>query len=526
MTASSESMPEDVNESLRLIEDLKFFLVTAPANWQENQVIRRYYLNNDEGFVSCVFWKNLYFITGTDIVRCILYKFQHFGRTIVDRKKFEEGIFSDLRNLKAGADAILERPKSEFLEFLYKNSCLRTQKKQKVFYWFNVPHDKLMADALDRDLKREKAGQQTTSVPTKEPALSFKFREDSSTSLLDQLNEHLMNSKAPDAGEPLKKSPLTPPLLQGENNLQSELQPGISSSASLLDLYPSQYAKDGPEGDDDDDFPLDYFGREPPGYGPGDHIALESAHHTGSFMNDPNFELMDSSFLPSAQQSTNVATTEDYLIEQTQPSKPPAMTCHSGSSAQMDNIHFAPGTGSTTPLAMNAAAAQMQQQYPYPYSMPAYHGPVMAGAPSATGMHGPGFMPPYQGPASAMYNQFWDPTFSFLPEQPISGLMPQDEGWPYELQSPYMGYYEKEFEPQMYSSRPSLRQREISYSMMRKRRQIQNSRGVFKPLHGRTDRNVSLDVESRIKEKIKRTLDLQGSLETLMPTPESSVNQQ
>lgn len=35
-------------------------------------------------------------------------------------KKFEEGIFSDLRNLKPGIDATLEDPRSDFLEFLYK----------------------------------------------------------------------------------------------------------------------------------------------------------------------------------------------------------------------------------------------------------------------------------------------------------------------------------------------------------------------------------------------------------------------
>ncbi|EGV60405.1 hypothetical protein CANTEDRAFT_127609, partial [Yamadazyma tenuis ATCC 10573] len=150
---------DEVKESLRLIEDLKFFLATAPANWQQNQVIRRYYLNPDEGFVSCIFWNNLYYITGTDIVRCIVYKFQQFGRKIIDRKKFEEGIFSDLRNLKTGTDAILEHPKSAFLDFLYKNNCLRTQKKQKVFFWFSVAHDKLMADALERDLRKEHAGQ-------------------------------------------------------------------------------------------------------------------------------------------------------------------------------------------------------------------------------------------------------------------------------------------------------------------------------------------------------------------------------
>ncbi|RKO82733.1 STE like transcription factor-domain-containing protein, partial [Blyttiomyces helicus] len=81
-------------------------------------------------------------------------------------KKFEEGIFSDLRNLKPGIDATLEEPRSDFLEVLYKNNCIRTQKKQKVFYWFSVPHDRLFMDALERDLKREALGIDPTTVAT------------------------------------------------------------------------------------------------------------------------------------------------------------------------------------------------------------------------------------------------------------------------------------------------------------------------------------------------------------------------
>ncbi|ODQ64356.1 putative transcription factor SteA, partial [Nadsonia fulvescens var. elongata DSM 6958] len=129
-------------DALVQVEDLKYFLATAPASWQKNQVIRRYFLPTDE-HISCVLWRNLYHITGTDIVRCLTFRFEAFGRRIKNRKKFEEGIFSDLRNLKTNSDAVLEGPKSPFLDFLYKNNCIRTQKKQKVFYWFSVSHDRL-----------------------------------------------------------------------------------------------------------------------------------------------------------------------------------------------------------------------------------------------------------------------------------------------------------------------------------------------------------------------------------------------
>jgi len=106
---------------------------------------------------------------------------------VKNSKKFEEGIFSDLRNLKSGTDASLEEPKSPFLDFMYKNNCIRTQKKQKVFYWYSVPHDRLFLDALERDLKREKMNQEATTMAVSEPALSFEF--DSSQSLFEQLTK-------------------------------------------------------------------------------------------------------------------------------------------------------------------------------------------------------------------------------------------------------------------------------------------------------------------------------------------------
>ena len=170
----------------RLAFIVKYFLISAPVDWTPDQYIRRFLLPTGE-YVSCVLWNNLFHISGTDIVRCLSFRFQAFGRPVKNSKKFEEGIFSDLRNLKSGTDASLEEPKSPFLDFLYKNNCIRTQKKQKVFYWYSVPHDRLFLDALERDLKREKMGQEATTVAVSEPALSFEF--DSSQSLFEQLTK-------------------------------------------------------------------------------------------------------------------------------------------------------------------------------------------------------------------------------------------------------------------------------------------------------------------------------------------------
>lgn len=90
---------------------------------------------------------------------------------------------------------------SDFLELLFKHNCIRTQKKQKVFYWFSVPHDRLFLDALDRDLKREKLGLDTTTQAVAEPALSFAYNP--SKSLYEQFAKATSDTPSSnDSGQP------------------------------------------------------------------------------------------------------------------------------------------------------------------------------------------------------------------------------------------------------------------------------------------------------------------------------------
>lgn len=180
-------------ENLLHLDNLKYFLATAPSRWSStasgstkndsfpidspassHPSMNRFLLPSSE-YITCISWNNRYHITGTDIVRALVFRFEAFGRPVRNMKKFEEGIFSDLRNLKPGVDACLEEPKSPFLDLLFKYQCIRTQKKQKVFYWYSVPHDRLFLDALERDLKREKMDCEPTTVIVGEPALSFTY---------------------------------------------------------------------------------------------------------------------------------------------------------------------------------------------------------------------------------------------------------------------------------------------------------------------------------------------------------------
>ncbi|KAH0537370.1 hypothetical protein FGG08_005812 [Glutinoglossum americanum] len=213
---AQQSLPQDAQVALQQVDNLKYFLISAPVDWTPDQYIRRFLLPTGE-YVSCVLWNNLFHISGTDIVRCLSFRFQAFGRPVKNSKKFEEGIFSDLRNLKSGTDASLEEPKSAFLDFLYKNNCIRTQKKQKVFYWYSVPHDRLFLDALERDLKREKMGQEATTVAVNEPALSFEF--DSSQSLFEQLTKAQQANSSSFSAHASTYSTSTSPVMRGLDSM-------------------------------------------------------------------------------------------------------------------------------------------------------------------------------------------------------------------------------------------------------------------------------------------------------------------
>nr|AGO06026.1 transcription factor STE12 [Volvariella volvacea] len=139
----SRPLTPEEQKRLEELDRLKFFLATAPSRWTSsgsdassgnsansqmdtmslvsNQApshpaLNRFQLPSGE-YVTCVLWNGLYHITGTDIVRALVFRFEAFGRPVRNMKKFEEGVFSDLRNLKPGIDACLEEPKVSDSEF-------------------------------------------------------------------------------------------------------------------------------------------------------------------------------------------------------------------------------------------------------------------------------------------------------------------------------------------------------------------------------------------------------------------------
>ena len=131
----------DVHVRCSQMDELKSFFNTAVQSR-----IPTHYLPTGEK-ISCVHWCGKHYITGTDILRSLIFKFYCFGRIIHNHKKFKEVLFSDLRIYKDGIDAQMET-KGDFLSYLHKEKCILTKKRQKVFFWNSVSIDWLFYTAL------------------------------------------------------------------------------------------------------------------------------------------------------------------------------------------------------------------------------------------------------------------------------------------------------------------------------------------------------------------------------------------
>lgn len=120
MPSGSGPIPQQHPHTQKL-HDLQIFLNSAPAllhnemkylSAQEAREprMKRFQLPSGD-FISCVLWEGIFHITGTDVVRSLLFRFEVTGRPVRNMKKFEEGIFSDLRNLKPGTASVMEEAK-------------------------------------------------------------------------------------------------------------------------------------------------------------------------------------------------------------------------------------------------------------------------------------------------------------------------------------------------------------------------------------------------------------------------------
>ena len=151
---------------MELYASMDEFLRSAHLSWPNPDVRIKTFPTCTGETIACVLWQGRTYVTGTDVVKVLVHRLTQAGRSIVNMKKLEECVFGDLRTVRVGVGCDLEQPRSAFLEFLHENDRIRTKKKQKVFYWDHVHHDKIFADCLEREMKRNGTGKDSITVPT------------------------------------------------------------------------------------------------------------------------------------------------------------------------------------------------------------------------------------------------------------------------------------------------------------------------------------------------------------------------
>ncbi|KAI9227843.1 MAG: STE like transcription factor-domain-containing protein, partial [Piptocephalis tieghemiana] len=161
---SSPEVKDKLAPYIKQLDQLDQFLKVAPQHWVDNLFLRRLTLPGSEEHISCIYWAGHHYVTGTDIIRALRFRCRLRGYLVVKSKKYEEGVFSDLRHLRPGKESRLEAPRSELLDLLFRFNCVRTKKKQKLFQWKAVRWDRLFDDALRRDQRREVAHEEMTTV--------------------------------------------------------------------------------------------------------------------------------------------------------------------------------------------------------------------------------------------------------------------------------------------------------------------------------------------------------------------------
>lgn len=171
MLFSTISQPQSAKICIysELSRDFFKFLEKADENIEDEEECRRFTIFGDS--ITCAFWRKEGLISGSDIIKVIkaIYRLKFLGQSPKDRRKFEDGIISDLRSLRIGKDATLEEANSPLLKFLYRLNCVRTHKRQKIFKWASVPFMKLFSDSLKRDCNN------TTSPPKVHPGIKIRL---------------------------------------------------------------------------------------------------------------------------------------------------------------------------------------------------------------------------------------------------------------------------------------------------------------------------------------------------------------
>ncbi|ODO03103.1 60S ribosomal protein L39 [Cryptococcus amylolentus CBS 6273] len=240
-------LTERESQLVKHLSRLQFFLATAPTRWMGSEDsatkhrpslvdaslssphpnLNKFLLPNGE-HVACVFWNGLYHITGTDIVRALVFRFEAFSRPVRNVKKFEEGVFSDLRNLKPGTDACLEEPKPGLPTSLRRSRVLTGNDERETLACPTTANNVLFSRSLLKGSPAYKQGRKR--VPREKRRAS---RDGASTS-----GNETADDESGSETERLRKQPTQTP---GGASISLLRPPSKSTPSGIVDDHSSSF---------------------------------------------------------------------------------------------------------------------------------------------------------------------------------------------------------------------------------------------------------------------------------------------
>jgi uncharacterized Zn-finger protein len=151
---------QNLNKNIWNFVDLKKVLKTN--NYEKKTVSFNLCSEDSNEFISSFYWNEDYYISVIDILKITKFQLKLLGYKIIKQKKFEGYIFSILRSIK---NFKCETSNSKLLNLMYIGNCIRTQKKQKIFYWNNFPHEEIFYEFLDKGMSTV----EKTEIPVQKP---------------------------------------------------------------------------------------------------------------------------------------------------------------------------------------------------------------------------------------------------------------------------------------------------------------------------------------------------------------------
>lgn len=148
--------------------------------------------------VACIRWNGECYVTVCDVIRILTFRLHVLGYRIANTTKLSEGVYSDLRTCRPGSDYVQLDAGEAVLLAAASVGATQSTKAQRIFRWGSFDHDRLLINALQRDVDRTLRREERVILPRSEPATLFRpERSDSSLVSRSQLLPSIVLSLTP-----------------------------------------------------------------------------------------------------------------------------------------------------------------------------------------------------------------------------------------------------------------------------------------------------------------------------------------